>query len=83
MRPRRRLHHPGLIVGDSDDIVALDLLPYRRIWSRPAAIIGAESPHDVEPLKGDVQVSWSAADAAIKALYRALTRAHNLLSRHC
>ena len=43
--------------------------------------VGAESPHDVEPLKGDVQVSWSAADAAIKVLYRALTRAHNLTSR--
>ena len=43
---------------------------------------GTESSHNDEALKGDVQVSWSAADAAIKALYRALTRAHNLTSRH-
>ena len=42
---------------------------------------GAESSHSDEASKGDVQVSWSAADAAIKALYRALTRAHNLTSR--
>ena len=42
---------------------------------------GAESSHSDEASKGNVQVSWSAADAAIKALYRALTRAHNLTSR--
>ena len=42
---------------------------------------GAESSHSDEVPKGDVQVSWSAADAAMKALYRALTRAHNLTSR--
>ena len=43
---------------------------------------GAESSHSDEASKGDVQVSWSAADAAMKALYHALTRAHNLMSRH-
>ena len=42
---------------------------------------GTESSHSDEALKGNVQVSWSAADAAMKALYRALTRAHNLTSR--
>ena len=42
---------------------------------------GAESSHSDEASKGDVQVSWSAADAAMKVLYRALTRAHNLRSR--
>ena len=43
---------------------------------------GAESSHSDEASEGDVQVSWSAVDAAMKALYRALTRAHNLTSRH-
>ena len=43
---------------------------------------GAESSHSDEAFKGDIQVSWSTVDAAIKVLYRALTRAHNLTSRH-
>ena len=42
---------------------------------------GAESSHNDKASEGDVQVSWSAADAAMKVLYRALTRAHNLTSR--